>query len=111
MASGRAPILMRTGIPSLSLPTSISSTVPLNISVPMSAIVISGVPAWYEVSGTTGSPGLTWRLSTVPEAGARITESTPPLARWIFPSLVRASRSRASSSWILAWSNACWLAS
>ena len=77
----------------------------------MSAIVMSGVPAWYEVSGTTGSPGLTWRLSTVPDAGARITESTPPLTRTIFPSLVSASRSRARSSWILDWSNACLLAS
>ena len=68
---------MRTGIPSRSLPTSISSTVPLNSSVDMSASVSSTVPSWKVVSGTTGSPGLTLRSSTVPAVEARITESTP----------------------------------
>ena len=45
-ASGRAPILMWAGIPSRSLPTSISSTVPLKMRVLMSARLVSAVPAW-----------------------------------------------------------------
>ena len=58
---GSAPTLMRAGSPMRSFPTSISSTVPLKIRSLMSAIAASSVPGWYEVSGTTGSPGLTAR--------------------------------------------------
>src|SRR5258708_6891448 len=74
---GSAPTLMRVGTPTDSLPTSISSTVPLKIRSPMSATVAISVPGWYEVRGTMGSPGLTARVSTVPAAGARMIDSFP----------------------------------
>src|SRR5881398_630498 len=56
VALGSAPILIVTGMPSLSRPTSISSTVPRKIRSRMAAMRISTVPASYGVSGTTGSP-------------------------------------------------------
>ena len=45
----------------------------------MSARLVSAVPAWYEVSGTTGSPSLTSSSSTVPAIGARMIDSTTRL--------------------------------
>ena len=75
LASGSEPIFSRAGRLIESLPTSISSTVPRKIRSPMSAIVAMSVPAWYDVSGTTGSPGLTIRSSTTPASVARMTDS------------------------------------
>ncbi len=46
LASGRAPTLMVAAMPTVSFPTSISSTVPLKTRLSMSAIVMRTVPAW-----------------------------------------------------------------
>ncbi len=46
MSVGSAPTLIRAGRSTWSLPTSISSTVPLKMRSLMSAIVASSVPGW-----------------------------------------------------------------
>ena len=102
-------------MPSFSLPTSISSTVPLKTSWVMSAMLVSAVPAWNDVSGTTGSPSFTSSSSTVPDTGARMIDSTVICDVRTRPFSTRASRSWASprricASWISfsAWSES-WL--
>ena len=86
---------MRAGMSSWSLPTSISSTVPLKMSCRMSARVARGVPAWEEVRGTTGSPSLTGSSSTMPAMGARMMDSTAGR----FSLFTRPFSMRASFSW------------
>ncbi len=50
------------------------------------------MPAWYEVSGTTGSPSFTSSSSTVPVIGARMIDSTLGLPRLLTrPFSIRAS--------------------
>jgi hypothetical protein len=46
VASGRAPMRSLAGSPTLSFPTSISSTVPLKMRSFISAIDARSVPAW-----------------------------------------------------------------
>ncbi len=103
---GRAPTLMRASRPTWSLPTSISSTVPLKMRSLMSAIVASSVPGWYDVSGTTGSPGFTARVRIVPAAGARMIESIPESNDVIFPLRVSSRSWSALATAIFASSNA-----
>ncbi len=68
----------------------------------MSAIVVSTVPAWYDVSGTTGSPSFTSSSRTVPAIGARITDSTAIRSVLTRPFSMSASRSLARSRRICA---------
>ena len=84
----------------------------------MSARLVSAVPAWYEVRGTTGSPSFTSSSRTVPAMGARMIDSTarrsPLRLPFTRPFSMRASLSDASSrriraSWmsLSAWSQSC----
>ena len=77
----------------------------------MSAIAASSVPGWYEVRGTTGSPGLTARVRTVPAAGARMIDSIDTVSVRIRPFRVRSRCCSALATATLASSKASRLTS
>ncbi len=100
----RAPIVSLTGMPSWSLPTSVSSILPWNCILVMSATVATVVPSLKVLAWMTELPTLMGTSRTMPSMVERICVLLNSLYRWVMPFFTISMFSRAlrSSSWALA---------